>query len=159
MHRILLAASLLAGSQLSAMPTWAQNSDIMIDNAWARATAAGQSVGGVFLTLRDHGGADRMLSASSPMAEKVQLHETVNDAGVMRMQPVPTLKLAAGQTVELKPGSYHLMLMGLKQKLEPGTSFPVTLTFEKSPPVTSIVTVGAAGASGPPMSHGPMKMP
>jgi periplasmic copper chaperone A len=58
--------------------------------------------------------------------------------------------------VELKPGGYHLMLMGLKQKLEVGATFPLTLTFAKAPPVTVTVTVATAGASGPMMDHAAM---
>jgi copper(I)-binding protein len=85
----------------------------------------------------------------------------VNDNGVMRMRPVPGLPLETGKPVVLKPGSYHVMLMGLKQQLKPGDSFPVTLTFEHAAPVTATVMVGTAGASEPPTAGGmgSMKMP
>ncbi len=153
---------------LLAFPAMAQAPSISVANAWARATTASQTVGGVFLTITDTGGPDRLLSASSPIADMLELHETVADGDVMKMRPVTALPLAAGQTVELKPGSYHLMAMGLKQPLSPGATFPVTLTFEKAPPVTVIATVGKAGASSPAMGtamspgmdHGAMhKMP
>ena len=103
--------------------------------------------------MRVSGPPDRLLSASSPIADTVELHGSTNDAGVMRMRPVPSLALPSGQSVELKPGGLHLMMMGLKRPLTPGSSFPLTLTFEHSPPITAMVTVGTAGAAGPEMDH------
>jgi len=150
MRRILLATLLLA------TPVFAQTPTVSVTHAWARATASTQKVGGAFLTLTDAGAPDQLVSASSPAAEKVELHETVNDNGIMKMQPIPKLELSPGKPVELKPGSYHLMMMGLKQKLDVGASFPLTLTFAKAPPVTVSVTVQSAGAAGPMMDHGAM---
>lgn len=142
------------------MPTPMPPMGVSVQNAWARATASSQTVGGVFLTIVDHGAPDRLVSASSPIAAMLELHETVQEGDVMRMRPVPLLPIASGQTVELKPGGYHLMAMGLKRPLKLGATFPVTLVFEKGPPVTVTVTVGKAGASGPMIDHGAMhKMP
>ncbi len=141
---------------LLATPALAQTPSVSVQNAWARATSASQKVGGVFLTLTDAGAPDRLVSVTSPIAETMELHETVSDGGVMKMRPVPGLALIAGESVEFKPGGYHLMAMGLKHALTPGSTFPVTLTFEKAPPVTTTVTVGTAGASGPAMEHGAM---
>lgn len=154
----------LAAALLLATPAWAQTPSVTVEAAWARATSASQKVGGVFLTLTDTGAPDRLVSVSSPIADTVELHETVSEAGVMKMRPVPALPLEPGKPVALKPGGYHLMVLGLHRQLTPGATFPVTLTFEKSPPVTATVTVGAAGASGPQMdhstmNHGPMPMP
>jgi len=140
---------------LCAAPAWAE-SLITADHAWARATSASQTVGGAFLTLTAVGAADRLLSASSPAAASVELHETIKDGDVMRMRPVAGLNVTPGRTVELKPGGLHLMLMGLKRPLALGAKFPVTLAFEKSAPVTVIVTVAGAGAGGPVMDHGAM---
>ncbi len=155
MKRLLLASLLIA------TPALAQTPSVTATGAWARATAASQKVGGTFLTLTDSGAADRLLSASSPAASKVELHRTVADNGVMKMLPVEALDLPPGKPVELKPGGYHLMMMGLTHPLVPGATFPMTLTFEKAPPVTVTVTVGRAGDSGPamPMDHGTMTMP
>ena len=159
--RLVLRATVLPGV-LMCGAAWAQAPDIMVMNAWARATSPSQRVGGVFLTIMDHGGADRLLSASSPVAGHLELHETVNDGGVMKMQPVPALPVASGQSLELKPGGYHLMAMELKQQLVPGASFPVTLHFEKAGDITAMATIGTAGAAGPAMDHasmGGMPMP
>jgi len=145
---------------------FAQN--ITVDQAWARATSPSQSVGGVFLTLTDTGADDALVSAASPVCATVELHETVADNGVMKMLPIASLPLTHGQSVTLKPGSYHLMVMGLKQQLKPGDTFPVTLSFAHGAPVTATVTVGAAGAGGPGgmggmdhmhMDHSGMSMP
>ena len=141
---------------------------ITVDQAWARATSPSQSVGGVFLSITDTGAPDALVSATSPIADMVELHETVADNGVMKMRPIASLPLPTGQSVALKPGSYHLMVMGLKHQLKAGDSFPVTLNFAHAAPVTVTATVGAAGASGPDpmagmdhmhMDHSGMAMP
>jgi copper(I)-binding protein len=139
----------------AALPALAQSPTVSVQNVWARATSSSQKVGGVFLTVTENGPADRLVAASSPVADVVQLHETINDAGVMKMRAVSGLPLATGQTVELKPGGYHLMAMGLKQPLVPGDSFPLTLMFDKAGAVRVVVTVAAAGASGPAMPAKP----
>lgn len=146
MTRMKLIVALLC----AAGPALAEVPSVKVEHAWARATAAGQKVGGVFLTLTDTGPADRLVSVTSPIGDALELHETTAEGGVMRMRPVPMLALEAGRTIEFKPGGYHLMVFGLKQKLTEGETFPVTLTFEKAPPVTTVVVVGKAGASAPP---------
>ena len=121
--------------------------------------AAGAKAGGVFLTMTDKGGPDRLVGASTPVAAVAEVHETINDNGVMRMRPIPALPLPPGQTVVLKPGSYHIMLMGLKRQLRDGETFSVTLNFEKAGQITTTVHVEKAGAMGPDMSMAPgMKM-
>ena len=150
---------LAAGLVCLALPAWAQTQSITVASPWARATAPSQKVGGVFLTLVDTGAPDRLVAAASPIGDMVELHQTVNENGVMKMLPIPALDLPAGQSVMLKPGGYHLMVTGLKQPLVAGTSFPLTLTFEKAAPITVAVMVGAPGASGPAMDHGAMHMP
>jgi copper(I)-binding protein len=144
LQHILLAAGLATIAP-------AQPPPVEVQNAWARATAAGATAGGVFLTMMDKGAPDRLVSASTPVAAMAEVHETVNDNGVMRMRPVPALPVPANQPVELKPGGYHIMLMGLKQQLKDGETFPVTLTFEKAGSVTATVHVEKAGAMGPGM--------
>jgi periplasmic copper chaperone A len=163
MKQIILLAGLLV-----AAPAMAQNSaspppsTVDVQNAWARATTPNAQSGGIFLTLTDTGAPDRLVSVATPVAATAQVHQTTNDKGVMKMGAVPALDLPPGKPVELKPGGYHIMLMGLKQQLKPGATFPVTLTFAKAPSVTATVTVGKAGASGPVAADhmmGNMKMP
>jgi copper(I)-binding protein len=143
-RRIALAAALSLGLAATAH---AQAPTVQVKDAWARATASTAKVGGVFMTLTATGAPDKVVSATSPVAETVELHETVRDGNVMRMRAVPALVVTPGTPTELKPGGLHVMLIGLKRQLKRGETFPVTLAFEKAPPVTVTVTVQAAGAS------------
>lgn len=126
-----LAISLLASIASAAAP-------IRIDNPWSRATAPGQVVGGGFMTIVNTASTtDRLISAASPVAAEVQIHNTSMDGGVMRMRQLTDgLEIPANGTVELKPRSLHLMFMQLKSPLEAGASFPVQLQFEKAGAVT-----------------------
>ena len=144
MRRFLLAAALLA-----AAPALAQAQAVAIEQPWARATTASAKVGGAFMTLKGGAAADRLMSASSPVAGTAEVHQTVNDKGVMKMQPVAELPIEAGKAVELKPGGYHIMLMDLKRPLKAGETFPLTLHFAKAGDITANVVVGAAGAAAP----------
>jgi copper(I)-binding protein len=152
MRHIVLAATLLA-----TIPALAQTPPIEVQNAWARATAAGAKAGAVYLTLTDTAAPDQLVGASTPVAAMAEVHETINDKGIMRMRPIAALPLQPGQAVVLKPGGYHIMLMGLKQRLKDGETFPVTLSFEKAGSITTTVHVAKAGAMGPEMAPG-MKM-
>jgi len=150
MRRHLLLAALL--TCVAPMLVRAQNPAIQVENPWARATSPSAKVGGAFLTLRNTGADDRLLEVSSPIAATVELHRTVNENGVMKMLPVDAVPVAAGQAVDLKPGNLHIMLIDLRRQLKQGDTFPLTLRFEKAPPVTATVVVGAPGAAGPDMS-------
>lgn len=146
---------MLAGLALAAFsgPAVAQAPTVAVTDAWARATTSTARVGGVFLTLTATGGEDRVVSAASPVTERIELHETLRDGDVMKMREVPRLVLPAGVPTVLKPGAHHIMLIGLKRPLNRGETFPLTITFEKAPPVTVTVTVQAAGASMPGGQH------
>jgi copper(I)-binding protein/uncharacterized protein YcnI len=126
-----------------AMP--AKAGDIAVDQPFARATPA--KVGGVFMLLKNAGGsADKLVKAASPVAETVELHTHVKDGDAMRMRPVESIPVPAKGQTALEPGGYHVMLIGLKQPLKEGDSFPLTLTFEKAGSVTVAVPVQKAGA-------------
>ena len=116
-----------AMSLLFAAAAWAQAAPpVKVEAAWARASVQGQMGTGAFMNLT----AAQPLSlvgVSSPAAGVSEVHEMKMEGDVMRMRPLAQLALPAGQTVELKPGGYHLMLMDLKAPLKPGTSVPVTL--------------------------------
>jgi copper(I)-binding protein len=122
---------------------------IEIDHPYARSTAAGQPNGGGYMKLVNGGGAaDRLLSVSANVARSVELHEMAMDGNVMRMRQVDGIALQSGQTVELKPGGYHVMFVGLKAPLKAGDSFPMTLKFEKAGEVKVQVKIEAPGAMG-----------
>jgi len=124
---------------------------IEIGHPYARSTASGQSTGGGFLTLTNQGdAADRLLSASAEVSERVELHSMKMEGTVMRMRQVDAIDVPAGQRVELKPGGLHIMFIGLKAPLKEGERFPMTLRFEKAGEVKVDVaieklTVPAAG--------------
>lgn len=138
-RRILLAAALLGPCS-----AFAQAPGVAVENPWTRAARAGGQGAG-FLTLRS-AGADRLLSASSPAANRVELHTHLREGDVMRMRPVEAIDLPAGTAVTLQPGGFHLMFMGLKQPFEQGTQVPVTLVFERAGSVTVQLPVQGAGA-------------
>lgn len=104
---------------------------ISITNSWVRGTVAGQKATGAFMQLRAPTDA-KLLGVSSTITPVVQLHTMHMDNGVMRMREIPSLDLPAGQTVELKPGSYHIMLMNLNAPLQKGQTIPLTLKLQSA---------------------------
>jgi copper(I)-binding protein len=119
--------------------------DLVILEAWARATPV--KTGAAYITVRNDGAsADRLTGVSSDAAMMAHLHETKNDNGVMQMRPVDGIDLPPHATVTLKPGGYHIMLMGLTAPLKEGDSFPLALTFAKAGTVTVSVIVKPATA-------------
>ena len=119
-------------------------SSIEIQNAWARpavmmdmsSNSSGDmssSNGAAYLTIVNKGSAtDKLTSAESDVAETVQIHQTVMENNVMSMSPVDSIEVPANGKVELKPGGYHIMLVGLKQDLKIGDQIQLTLVFEKA---------------------------
>jgi copper(I)-binding protein len=150
----LFAAAVLA---LSACTLWAQT-PVKVEDAWVRGTVAQQKATGAFMRLTADRNA-RLVAASSPVAGVVEIHEMAMEKDVMKMRQVPGLELAAGRTVELKPGGFHVMLMDLKQQVKGGDTVPLTLVFEDEAkkrftqdvqaPVTAL-----GGGNAAPMSHG-----
>ena len=150
--RTILAVSLLlAGSAFVAIAS-AQSSTIKVSDPWARRAAAmghgdmakgsmdkggmgkmgGGGTGAVYATVSNSGAeADALVAASSDAAQTVELHEVINEGGVMKMRPVPKIAVPAGGKIEMKPGGYHVMLLGLKRDLKPGEKVAVTLKFER----------------------------
>jgi copper(I)-binding protein len=100
-----------------------------VKDPWVRGTVAGQKATGMFGQVTSVSGG-KLVSATSPVAGVVEIHEMVMDGNVMKMRAVSGLDLPAGKAVDLKPGGYHVMLMDLKQELKPGESVPVTLVIE-----------------------------
>ena len=110
-----------------------QAGTLKIGHPWARMTAPGQPSGGAFLKLNNTGtAADRLLGGSTPLADHVELHSMSMEGNVMKMREVNAIDVPPGQTVELKPGAWHMMLIGLKAPLKAGDKVPMTLKFEKA---------------------------
>lgn len=124
--------------------------DLQVAQAWARATPRRAEVGAAYLTIGNAAPApDRLIGLSSPAAARLSLHETERDGDVARMRAVPELVIGAASTVEMRPGSMHVMLEGLVAPLKATATFPMTLRFERAGEITIEVIVGRPGAAGP----------
>ena len=123
-----------------------KSGDLSIGHPYARPTAPSQPTGGGYLTLTSKGRADRLVSASTPIAREVQLHSMKMEGDVMRMREVDAIEVPADTLVELKPGGFHLMFVGLKEPLKVGQRFPLKLRFEKAGEVTVEINVDAPAA-------------
>lgn len=143
---------ILAGLVLSLAITMVQAASIDFSPAWSRITAIRMNVGGVFMNITNNTNQDDvLLSASTPRATGVEIHETVDDQGVMRMRQLKNgLPLPKGKTVELKPGGLHIMLTGIKSQLKLNDQFDLTLKFKsgKTETVKVIVNNGVGMLDG-----------
>lgn len=156
---IALGVALMLAAAGAALAGDAKVGNLQIVGAWARASAGPAQNGAAFMTITNAGGEpDKLLAAAAAIAATTELHTHLQDGGVMRMRQVPAIELPAGQTVAMQPGGYHVMFMGLNSPLKQGTSFPLTLTFEKAGEVAVEVAVGEVGAMGP-MDMGAGGMP
>lgn len=122
--------------------------EIEISSPWARESSHGTGSGGCFFTLANKGVvADRLIGATSPAAERVEIHAiTVEGGGILMRQRENGLALSPGTTLTFKPRGYHLLLIGLKAPLVPGARVAVTLAFEKA---GSLDVECVAAAPGP----------
>jgi copper(I)-binding protein len=116
-------------------------------------------VTGAFMVIHNHGSSDRkLLKAASPAAQSVELHNHLNDNGVMKMREVAGIEIKAKAQAELKPGSYHVMLIGMKQALKEGDVVPITLSFDDgSTQQVDAPVLRQAPAGAAPMPHGAMQ--
>ena len=119
---------------------------IKIENAYVRATAPGQPAAGAFMKIDNSGAADQLVSASSPAAGEVQLHQMSMEGNVMKMGQVKDIAVPANGSVDLKPGGYHIMLMNIKAPLKVGETVPVKLKFAKAGEVEVKLPVNAVSS-------------
>ena len=128
---------------LAAAPAMAQ---VSVENAWARATAPGARLAAGYMVMRNAGAPDRLIGASSPAAERVEMHVTERDGDVARMKQVKGYEVKS--TFELKPGGAHLMFVNIKAPFKAGEKIPVVLRFEKAGEVKTQFHVGRITAGG-----------
>lgn len=150
-----LAAALLLG----AAPALADDYELgklEISQPWARATPQGARTGGGFLTITNEGDdSDRLMSAASPIAARVEFHKMEVADGIAKMRPQPDgIEIPAGATVALKPGAFHIMFLELKGPIEQGKPVPVTLDFENAGSIDLEMVVTPPGAPGPDNGRG-----
>jgi copper(I)-binding protein len=163
MKSLLLAAILALFASAASAHEYKLGS-LEIKHPWARATPKGAPVAGGYMTIINHGTTpDRLVAVSSPAAGKLEIHEMSMDNGVMKMRPLKDgIEIKAGQTVQLKPDSYHVMFFGPNQPFEKGERVKGALEFEKAGKVDVEFAVEAMGAMAPGhegmggMDHGEM---
>ena len=150
--RAIACAALLA--TLLAAPAGAEEvkaGDLVITQAWSRATPGGAKTGGGFLSIENKGStADRLIGGSGDIADRIEVHEMSMNDGVMTMRALEKgLVIGPGKIVRLAPGGYHLMMFELKGPLKKGDQVPLTLEFERAGKVKLSFDVQGVGAPGP----------
>jgi periplasmic copper chaperone A len=148
-HRCIAAIGL-------ALLAFTASAQTVVKDAWVRGTVPQQKATGAFMQLTSTQGG-KLVSAASPVAGVVEIHEMAMEGNVMKMRAVPGLDLPAGKAVELKPGGYHVMLLDLKQTLTVGDTVPVSLVVEgkdgKRETIELKAPVKALGAAHDGMKH------
>jgi hypothetical protein len=122
LNRLVVLSCFCAAASIAAAQT-------AVSEPWVRGTVAQQKSTGAFMKLTSTQGG-KLVSAQSPVAGVVEIHEMAMEGNVMKMRAVPGLDLPAGKAVELKPGGYHVMLMDLKQQVKAGDTVPISLVIE-----------------------------
>jgi copper(I)-binding protein len=155
LHRLTLAA-LVAVLALPASALDYKLGAIEIVQPWTRATPPTAESGGGYLVVKNTGTTpDRLIAVKSPAADKVEIHEMKMDGNIMRMREVEKgIEIPPGATVELKPGGFHVMFMGLRAPFAKDAKVPLTLVFEKAGSIDVDLMVQAMGAQ-PPSMHKP----
>ena len=146
--RCVLLAALLSFALPGARAQEMKNG-ITVMEPWAPPSLTGAHNGAAYFMLMNHGNtADRLISLSTPVAGKAEIHREEVTNGVMRMRPTGPLTLEPGEMITLKPGDVHVMLLDLKEPLKAGEHFPLTLTFEKAGEMTLEATVTKSPMAG-----------
>jgi periplasmic copper chaperone A len=150
-HRPLLFAVLFSFGAMSAVfaAGGVAAGGIDVRDAWSRSTPPGIEVGVAYLVIENHGAPDRLVSASSPIAKHTELHISKMEDGVMKMLPLDAVDIQPGAQTAFAPGGRHVMLIGLKQPLKDGDTFPLTLTFEHAGRLRTTVRVYGIGKTPP----------
>ncbi|WP_298719865.1 copper chaperone PCu(A)C [uncultured Oceanisphaera sp.] len=150
--RILFASVMLLGSAAVSAHDY-HGGDLDIAHPWSRPLPPVATTGVAYLTVTNKGETDDvLLSADSPIAEKVEIHTHIKDGDVMKMRQLNELVIPAGGEQTLAPGGHHLMLMGLKQVSAAGERFPLTLHFKEAGDLEVEVAVDAEPAKA--QGHG-----
>jgi periplasmic copper chaperone A len=130
--------------------------EVTVRNAWLRATPPGQSTAGAYFEITSKENA-ALVAATTPVAQKAELHTMSMAGGIMRMRPMDKIELPADKPVALAPGGLHIMLTGLKQPLKEGERVPLTLTVQPAGRAPFTLNVDAEvrplGGSAMPMHH------
>ena len=135
---------------LAAQP--ALSATISVTDAWARATMPGQKVSGAYMRIQSDADA-KLISVSSPVVPRVEVHEMKMDGDVMRMREVKAIDLPKGKAVSLEPGGFHIMLMNLSKPIAAGDVIPLTLVVESGGKQQTVEVKAEARAAGSAMQN------
>lgn len=136
---------------LASGPALAGSEDVVVEDAWARASIGVNRPGAAYMTVRNTGDAAVTLTGlATPLAMMSEIHETsINAEGVSSMAPTGEITIPPGENVALEPGGLHAMLMKLLEPMTEGESFPLTLTFSDGGEATVEVPILGIAARGP----------
>jgi copper(I)-binding protein len=152
LKKTLLIAALLSPSLFANAHDYSVG-NLHIEHPWSRAMPPVAPTAAAYFVVHNKGSdADRLLSASTPVAGKAELHEHIHADGLMKMQQVQNVEIPAGGEVKFEPMGYHVMLFNLKQQAKDGERFPLTLTFEKAGAVEVEIAVHKDAPEG--SAHG-----
>jgi copper(I)-binding protein len=150
MKRLILTTILILAAPAAFACETVKIGDLTIEHAWSKATIGADRPAVFYVEITNSGAMDdALVGIATPAAGMPMLHETVVTDGVASMPHAMSVPVPAGQAVQLAPGGYHGMLMGLTAALKAGDTFPITLTFEKAGDVTVNVEVLPLRAEGP----------
>ena len=149
---LLIVALLLGLATAEAAPVTV--GPLVVDDVTASATLGRSTTAAAYVTIRNDGTLpDRLVAASSPLAERAGLHLSLVDGGVMRMRPLEAVDVPAHGEAVLAPGGVHVMLVGLEAPLRQGQSFALTLDFEHAGEVVVTATVEDIAYGGAGHAH------
>jgi copper(I)-binding protein len=144
-----LAAVLVVMAGPAGFAAQAEPGNLRIESPWARASIGAAKAGAAYLTIVNHGEVvDRLIGTATPVAKHAALHTHLMEQGVMKMRPLEAVEVAPGEPTVLKPGGLHIMLMGLRQPLREGETFPLVLTFQRAGTIEVEVMVLKATSMG-----------
>lgn len=139
MKKLIISSLFLLATQFNA---YAEQGDMVISKQWARPILIAGRPGGAYFHIQNNGSADdKLISVTSSLSPRVEIHEHTMKDGVMRMSQVDYIEITAGNGVQLKPGGYHIMIFNVKHTYAPGDKIDLTLNFEKSGSVEKTLTV------------------
>lgn len=150
MRPFLIGVVCVVGMVALAAAAAADPAGITVEQSWARASAPGSKTAAAYMTVINNSGvADRLVGASTPVANRAQFHIENDDNGVMRMREVSAIDIEPGARFSFKPGGTHVMLVGVKEPLREGETLPLTLDFEKAGKIQVNIPIGKPGAMRP----------
>jgi copper(I)-binding protein len=150
-HNLAAAAALAASLALAGCSGRAAKKDgsVAVEQPWVRLPAVAGDPGAAYFRLTGGAEGTKLVSVSSPLVQRIELHESMTAGGTASMKKLKDVDFAYDGTIEFKPGGRHAMLFGINANVKPGTTLPLTFAFDVAPPVTVSAEVrSAAGEAG-----------